>query len=86
MMPGLELACVGERQAVPVAAEGQSIAATNEQLRQQRLLDRDQHHHKQLWTKHSHGGPYRKVRTNDHADLLNNEVGLPSIHHSACQF
>ena len=27
----------------------------------QRKLDREQHHHRQIWTKDAHGGPYRKV-------------------------
>ena len=28
---------------------------------EQRVLDRDKHFYKQLWTKDAHGGPYRKV-------------------------
>jgi hypothetical protein len=41
--------------------QDQSVLADSDKLRQQRLLDRDKHHHKQLWTKDPHGGQYRKV-------------------------
>lgn len=54
----------------PDLGTGQSLVAKSEgsQQRQQRLAEREQHHHKQLWTKDSHGGPYRKVRAGDCAD------------------
>lgn len=28
---------------------------------QQRRTDAEEHHHKQIWTKDPHGGPYKKV-------------------------
>ncbi len=30
-------------------------------LQEQRAADRERHHHKEIWTKDPHGGPYRKV-------------------------
>ena len=61
-MSGREVVEAGPRQLVPVTGTDQSIASRSDCLREQRLLDRDTHHHKQLWTKDAHGGQYRKVR------------------------
>ncbi|KAL3152133.1 hypothetical protein ABBQ32_001231 [Trebouxia sp. C0010 RCD-2024] len=52
--------------AVSALAGERAVAAAAEQLHQQRLIERDQHHHKQLWTKESHGGPYRKAESPGH--------------------
>lgn len=45
----------------------ETVAAPTRNLEQraaemkQRQLDRQRHHHSQIWTKGAHGGPYRKV-------------------------
>ena len=56
----------------PDHGTGQSLTVKSERLYQQRLTEREQHHHKQLWTKDSHGGPYRKVRANGCAGKARN--------------
>ena len=62
-MSNLELVVPAVRQLISVTQgdQDQSLLADTDKLRQQRLLDRDKHHHKQLWTKDPHGGQYRKV-------------------------
>ncbi len=62
-MSNLELVVPARRQLISVnpGDQDQSVLADTDKLRQQRLLDRDKHHHKQLWTKDPHGGQYRKV-------------------------
>lgn len=47
--------------AVSDLSSDRCLALHAEQLHKQRLVEREKHHHKQLWTKDSHGGPYRKV-------------------------
>ncbi|KAL0051137.1 hypothetical protein WJX82_002528 [Trebouxia sp. C0006] len=62
-MSNLELLvpAVGQLISVTRGDHDQSVLSDTDTLRQQRLSDRDKHHHKQLWTKHPHGGQYRKV-------------------------
>ncbi|KAA6424798.1 MAG: hypothetical protein FRX49_04972 [Trebouxia sp. A1-2] len=62
-MSDLELDVPALHQLISVTQgdQDQSVLADTNQLRQQRLVDRDKHHHKQLWTKDPHGGQYRKV-------------------------
>ncbi|DBA81829.1 hypothetical protein WJX77_011080 [Trebouxia sp. C0004] len=62
-MSKLELVVPALHQLIPVPQgdQDQSVLADTDKLRQQRLLDRDKHHYKQLWTKDPHGGQYRKV-------------------------
>lgn len=64
-MSNLELFVPAVRQLISVTRgdhhHDQSVLSDTDTLRQQRLLDRDKHHHKQLWTKDPHGGQYRKV-------------------------
>ena len=55
-----------ESQLVRFEAKGLAVTLESEKRcctkpHAQRVLDREAHHHKQLWTKDSHGGPYRKV-------------------------
>ena len=57
-------------QAVATVLGDRCVAANSEKLHQQRLVERDRHHHKQLWTKDSHGGPYRKVLLRTSAEIL----------------
>lgn len=56
-----QLVVATSSQAVATSFGDRCVAANSEQLHQQRLEEREKHHHKQLWTKDSHGGPYRKV-------------------------
>ena len=56
-----QLVAVTPSQAVGTVLPDRCVATHSEKLHQQRLIERDKHHHKQLWTKDSHGGPYRKV-------------------------
>ena len=37
------------------------IAQQQDALMERRRTERAAHQHKQIWTKHPHGGPYRKV-------------------------
>ena len=62
-MSNLELVVPALRQLISVTQgdQDQSVLADTDKLRQQRLVDREKHHHKELWTKDSHGGQYRKV-------------------------
>ncbi|KAL0026662.1 hypothetical protein WJX79_002344 [Trebouxia sp. C0005] len=62
-MSDLELDVPALHQLISVTQgdQDQSVLADTNQLRQQRLVDRDKHHHKQLWTKDPHGGQYRKT-------------------------
>ncbi len=62
-MSNLELVVPAVRQLISVTRgdRDQSVLADTDKLRQQRLLDRDKHHHKQLWTKDPHDGQHRKV-------------------------
>ena len=62
-MSNLELLvpAVGQLISVTRGDHDQSVLSDTDTLRQQRLSDRDKHRHKQLWTKHPHGGQYRKV-------------------------
>lgn len=60
-MAGLELATYGHRQVAYTEEFDHSVAVRDDRLHQQRLQDRDKHHHRQLWTKDAHGGQYRKV-------------------------
>lgn len=61
---------MGDRQVAIMPPSDIATADTRDQsltvpagvLHQQRLFAREQHHHKQLWSKDAHGGAYRKVR------------------------
>jgi len=59
-MSDLQLVVPAVRQLISVT-QGESVLAVTDKVRQQRLLDREKHHHRQLWTKDPHGGQYRKV-------------------------
>lgn len=56
-----QLVVATSSQAVVTCLGDRCVVANSEKLHQQRLVEREKHHHKQLWTKDSHGGPYRKV-------------------------
>lgn len=62
-MSDLQLVVPAVRQLISVTQgdQDQSVLADTDKVRQQRLLDREKHHHRQLWTKDPHGGQYRKV-------------------------
>ena len=61
-MADRQVAVVASSQAVSALLGDQNVVAIGD-LHQQRLIEREEHHHKQLWTKDPHGGPYRKVLT-----------------------
>lgn len=48
------------RELVPLDA-GRSSVALRESLQAERRADQQRHHHRQIWTKDPHGGPYKKV-------------------------
>ena len=58
MAPDMELAIRRTGQLLP--------PSENDKLLVEKRRNREAHHHKQIWTKDAHGGPYRKVQ----ADLL----------------
>ena len=52
------------RELVPLDAERSSVAL-RESLQAERRADQQRHHHRQIWTKDPHGGPYKKVVRSD---------------------
>lgn len=48
--------------------------ASREEVLKERRKDQDRHHHKQIWTKQPHGGPYTKVQNLNWELLLGYDV------------
>ena len=57
------------RELVPPDAARSSVAL-RESLQAERRADQQRHHHRQIWTKDPHDGPYKKVISSS-CELLN---------------